>query len=104
MIEVINKNQNESEITIRISGKFIFKMYKEFSHVYLGTKGKYDKYILDMKETKYMDSSILGMLLQMREYLDTSKDNIHIINCNPYLMSIFKISNFDRLFTIKNEH
>lgn len=101
MIEMIETNQDKAQLTVRISGKFNFKMYREFARIYTGNKGKYDRYILDMRETNYMDTSALGMLLQMREYLDASRDDIHIINCSNQLQSLFEISNFDQLFTFQ---
>lgn len=98
MIETINSK--DKELTVRISGTFVFDIYKEFTRVYKDNKGKYDKFILDMRETKYMDTSALAMLLQMREYLEADKKDIHIINCNNNVGNLFKISNFDELFTL----
>ena len=53
-----------------------------------------------MKETSYLDSSALGMLLLLRDHAGGDNAKIKIINCNSDVRKILSISNFEQLFTI----
>jgi anti-anti-sigma factor len=48
-----------------------------------------------------MDSSALGMLLQLREHAGGSNQSVLIRNCNPEIAEILRISNFNKLFTME---
>ncbi len=54
--------------------------------------------ILDFKDTTYIDSSGLGLILIMRDVICKS---IEMINCNLDVIDILKSSNFQKLFNIK---
>jgi anti-anti-sigma factor len=56
--------------------------------------------IIDLRETDYMDSSALGMLLNMKKTLGESVSSITISNCRPQLKKILQISRFDKKFDI----
>jgi anti-anti-sigma factor len=48
-----------------------------------------------------MDSSALGMLINMKKYWQDRDSNIRIINSSPQVKKIFAISRFDKKFTIE---
>ena len=85
-------------LTINISGRFDFEVVQEFRSAY--TEHSDVDYVIDMRSTEHMDSSALGMLLNMRKSLgDTAK--ISIINCRPQINIILTISRFDKKFEIE---
>ena len=85
-------------LTINISGRFDFEVVQEFRSAY--TEHSDVDYVIDMRSTEHMDSSALGMLLNMRKSLgDTAK--ISIINCRPQIKKILTISRFDKKFEIE---
>lgn len=85
-------------LTISISGRFDFEIVQEFRNAYAEHKNV--NYIIDMRATEHMDSSALGMLLNMRKSLgDNAK--ISIINCRPQIKKILTISRFDKKFTLE---
>jgi anti-anti-sigma regulatory factor len=47
-----------------------------------------------------MDSSALGMLLNMKKNLTGKVETIQISNCQPQLKKILQISRFDKKFDI----
>ena len=47
-----------------------------------------------------MDSSALGMLLNMKKTIDSQVKTIEISNCQPQLRKILQISRFDKKFDI----
>lgn len=85
-------------LTISINGRFDFEIVQEFRNAYAEHKNL--NYIIDMRATEHMDSSALGMLLNMRKSLGDSA-RIAIINCRPQIKKILTISRFDKKFNIE---
>ncbi len=92
---------DDNTITIKISGRFDFAEQNEFRDCYYDiSPGENTQFIIDMSGANYMDSSALGMLLMMREYLGGNTANISIINCSPDIKNILTVANFQSLFTM----
>lgn len=87
-------------LTIQIKGKFDFNLVQSFRQAYADINNKIDRIVIDLRETDYMDSSALGMLLNMKKTLGPSIDGIRISNCQPQLKKILQISRFDKKFDI----
>ncbi len=58
-------------------------------------------FVVDLAEAEYMDSSAMGMLLQLREHSSKVKDSVVLANGNDAINEILKIANFGKLFLIK---
>ncbi|AZZ95395.1 STAS domain-containing protein [Hahella sp. KA22] len=86
-------------VTIYIRGRFDFSVVNQFREAYEAHKQKKHFYI-DMRQTEHMDSSALGMLLNMRSYLGSDAIKIDIINCSPGIRKILEIAKFDKKFAI----
>ncbi|MDX1706123.1 STAS domain-containing protein [Pseudidiomarina sp.] len=89
------------ELIIAIKGKFDFSLVQEFRQAYQDIDAQQPTVLIDLREVDYLDSSALGMLLNMRKSLGKSVKAIHIINCRPEVRSILDISRFDKLFVIE---
>jgi anti-anti-sigma factor len=87
-------------LTIKIQGRFDFSAHQEFRDAYEKSKEDPSEYVVDMKETTYLDSSALGMLLLLRDHAGGDNSSIRIVNCNPDVKKILTISNFEQLFSI----
>lgn len=86
-------------VTIKVTGRFDFAVQNEFRDCYYNAKPEDDvEFIIDMSGANYMDSSALGMLLMMREYLGGNAANISIINSSPDIKNILTVANFQSLF------
>ncbi|RUO38087.1 anti-sigma factor antagonist [Aliidiomarina shirensis] len=85
---------------IHIKGKFDFGLVQEFRQSYDGLSDRVTTVVIELRETDYIDSSALGMLLNMRKSLGAGSRNIHLINCRPEIRQILDISRFDKLFII----
>jgi anti-anti-sigma factor len=96
-VETASANDGNDWI-ISISGRFDFEMVQEFRAAYTDVQAA--RYVLDMRATEHMDSSALGMLLNMRKRLG-EEAQISIINCRPEIRKILAISRFDRKFVIE---
>lgn len=90
--------EDGNTLTISITGRFDFEMVQEFRSAYADKKA--GSYVIDMRGTEHMDSSALGMLLNMRKSLGENAD-ISIINCRPQIKKILTISRFDKKFKIE---
>jgi len=86
--------------TIEIKGKFDFNFVQDFRNAYSNIEGDLDTVIVDLRETDYMDSSALGMLLNMQKSLSGRVNRIKISNCRPQIKKILQISRFDKKFDI----
>ena len=87
-------------LTIAVRGRFDFSMLAEFKKSYEPIVPKPSKYIIDLKEAEYLDSSALGMLLSLRDYAGGDNCDIQINNCNPDVKKILIITKLDELFSI----
>ena len=88
------------ELTILIQGRFDFGAHQEFRNAYERVNRTPQRYVVDLKETTYLDSSALGMLLLLRDHAGGDSAQIRLLNCNPDVRKILAISNFEQLFNI----
>jgi anti-anti-sigma factor len=88
-------------LTISISGRFDITIYKDFSDAYKNKLDSVSKWIIDMNNTEYVDSSALGMLLMLRERAGGENADINIVNTSPGVKKIFETANFNKLFSIE---
>jgi HptB-dependent secretion and biofilm anti anti-sigma factor len=85
--------------TIKISGRFDFAVQNEFRDCYCNASPEQKMaFVIDMSKANYMDSSALGMLLMMREYLGGNVADIGISHCSADIKNILKVANFQSLF------
>ena len=93
--------EDDSVVVISVTGKFDFSLLNDFRKAYSDDAVAFKKVVLDMRATTTLDSSALGMLLNMQRHLGKKDGEIRIINCNMAVMKIFRISHFDQKFTIE---
>lgn len=89
------------ELIICIKGRFDYSTQQDFRHAYEDAPESLDAYVVDLRETTYLDSSALGMLLLLRDHLGGEGRRIRIVNCNSDVKKILDISNFEQLFLIQ---
>ncbi|OIN48968.1 anti-anti-sigma factor [Pseudomonas azotoformans] len=88
-----------TKLTIAVKGRFDFGSHQTFREAYERFYKVPNTYVVDLKETTYLDSSALGMLLLLRDHAGDDAD-IRVINSNSDVRKILGISNFDKLFDI----
>lgn len=93
-------SQEGKELRIRIKGRFDFGKHQEFRDSYERQQYKPDAVVVDLVDTTYLDSSALGMLLLLRDYVGGDEADVRVINANSDVRKILAISNFDKLFVI----
>lgn len=89
-----------SALTIKIIGKFQFPMASEFRRAYTNID-EIEKYSLDLQESDYLDSSALGMIIALWEFVERDKNRITVVNANEEVRTILKSANFDQLVNME---
>jgi anti-anti-sigma factor len=98
----ISTNSKDNDLVIILDERFDFGEVDQFRRCYESlkvTRGKAVK--IDFKNTRYMDSSALGMLINAKTHLGGSDVKIKLINANEQIKKIFSISRFDMKFDIE---
>lgn len=87
---------------IRLSGRFEFSVHREFREITdqaLQYKDV-DEIVIDMADVEYLDSSALGMLLQLREKAKPADKRIILASLRGVVKQVVDIANFEKLFSI----
>ncbi|MDH5327411.1 MAG: STAS domain-containing protein [Gammaproteobacteria bacterium] len=96
-----NVSDDGKILSILVDGKFNFSILSEFRNAYTGDYGAIKDYVVDLRGTDSMDSSALGMLLNMKKHVDKNDNDIKIVNCKPVVKKILMIARFDKKFNIE---
>lgn len=95
------EKKSMEEVQIMLDEVFDFKKAEEFRLLYEGVACAGVKVVtVNFAAARYMDSSGLGMLLNVQSYFKDKKIVVTLANPNEQIRKIFSISNFDRRFTI----
>lgn len=93
-------SEHDEKVVIDIKGQFDFSMQKEFREAYRYRDSRL-RYIVNLSQTEYMDSSALGMLLLLREHAGESSSRVVLRGAREAVRKILDIANFDKLFVIE---
>ena len=80
--------------------KFDFAKVQAFKQAYQAIPEQVSVVEVNLAKTEYMDSSALGMLLNMQKALSDRTIKYSITNARPQVSRILKISRFDKKFDI----
>ena len=92
-------SSDEKTVTIAIDGMFDLTLQGDFRKAY-EESGKQVRYVIDLRDTDYMDSSAFGMLLVFKDYVGGEHANIEIVNTSEDLKKSFSMLQFDRMFDV----
>lgn len=95
----IETDLDKGELTISITGHFDFHLVTDFRRAYEAIVNP-NKVTVDLKNTDYIDSSGLGILVYLRKHFNCRKESIHLINCNKEVSKTLKIARFNKMFMI----
>ncbi len=96
----VTVNDSTNTATITIVGSFDFSLFNEFRDAYINLDKTHNHYIIDMSMVEYLDSAALGMLLSMRNTIE-SESSITLAGANDFIKNILMISRFDKRFDIQ---
>lgn len=95
MRQSVRVSRSADVVTIAITGRFDFNCHQDFRKSYEGL-ARSDRLTIDLADTEYMDSSALGMLLILRDSVET----VRLANPRPGVRKILDIAHFGSLFEI----
>ncbi|MFT4993647.1 MAG: anti-anti-sigma factor [Paraglaciecola sp.] len=88
------------QLTIIVDEKFDFGNVTDFRVAYSNDSDEVKSIVVDLQRTKYIDSSALGMLLNMQKVMSGNVTSFSIINCCEQVTKILRIARFDKKFTL----
>ena len=92
------ESSDNNEVVIKVSGRFDFSCHQSLLKATKPTLP--DQNVMWwIWQAEFMDSSAMGMLLQLREYGDIREPE-SLVNGSDSVKDILRIANFDKLFTI----
>lgn len=99
---MIINTANPSEVEVCLDEVFDFKKVEEFRKSYEALDcSKLKLFKISFASTKYMDSSALGMLLNVQGHFKDKDVKIKITNTKGQIKKILSISRFDKRFDIE---
>ncbi|GAA6166464.1 STAS domain-containing protein [Sessilibacter corallicola] len=94
-------DQSNSELLMLMDERFEFDNCGEFRSVYESVREKdIHNITVNFSHTRYIDSSALGMMINMKRFYSSQGVEIRLINCSDQIRRIFKVSHFDKQFDI----
>jgi anti-anti-sigma factor len=91
----------DGTVVISISERFDYSVHNQFLQAYQAFPRGEKRFVVDLKDADYMDSSAMGMLLQLREHSDKAAGGVEVRNCSESIREVLQIANFHKLFKIR---
>jgi anti-anti-sigma factor len=92
--------EDGKELTIYLEEKFDFGKVQDFRLAYSEGSEGVISIVINLQKTEYMDSSALGMLLNMQKSVSDSVTSFKITHCRPQVLKILRIARFEKKFNI----
>lgn len=86
-------------VTIAISDRFDINLCQRFSECFREYPVTH-KFIIDLNNTDYLDSSGLGSMIALHHYVIDAGGKVMITGANDAVIRILKMANFEQLFDI----
>ena len=85
-----------------VAGRFDFKVYRDFQDAYkrLLDDRTVSEIEIEMDKLIYMDSSALGMLLQLDECARAANKTVALLNTSGPVSKLLDVASFSTLFNI----
>lgn len=98
----IRQTKSGNQATLSLNGRFDFNVHRDFKEAYIPmlNDAGVQTVNINLAGVEYLDSSALGMLLMLRERVQTANKQISLSHPNETVMKILDIANFKKLFTI----
>lgn len=88
---------------IRPPAQFNFQNHRDFRETCktVLADDKVTALVIDFKDVEYIDSSVLGSLMFVKERLDQKQRAIRLINCRGMVKAVMEVASFDRMFDMQ---
>ncbi len=98
----IERSLEETFVTINESKLLDDESLKEMQTVLMELidSGEHNKLLLNFSEVEFLSSSFLGTLVKMQKRVREQEGELTLVNINPNIMKVFKITQLDKIFNI----
>ena len=93
-------SNDKKKLTISVQGTFDFTLVHDFRDSYTDVEPKPEEIVLDFQNIVNLDSSALGMLLNLKRYMEFGDLDIKIVNARSEVKKILQIAHFEKMFQI----
>lgn len=99
----VNIQIRDRSARIAITGRFDFKMHRDFSNAYMPLLDNTAllEIEIEMSNVAYVDSSALGMLVLLNERAETVNKKVALLNASSAVSQLLEVANFSQIFDIK---
>lgn len=99
----INAQIHDHSARITMSGRFDFKVHRDFKDAYapLLDDAAVHRIDIEMSQVDYIDSSALGMLMLLHERAKSANKTVELPNPSRAVSQMLDVANFDRVFNIR---
>ncbi len=87
------------KLVFHVTGNFDFRTGNQLKEL-AKNQERALKYVIDLRQVKYINSSAFGVMLSLREHFDADIDNFSLINASPVVKGMLDVVNFNKLFTV----
>jgi anti-anti-sigma factor len=94
-------NDGNKTLSIDIGDTFNYSSQSDFKEAYINHEHPGLIVKINMAMTEFMDSAALGMLIQLRKFVESHKGKVVLVRPRDTVMKILKTAQFDRLFRIE---
>lgn len=96
-----NWDATNNTLEIEVGDIFNYSSQRDFREAYISHEQPGLAVKVQLGMTEFMDSAALGMLIQLRKYVEDHKGKVVLVNPRNTVLKILKTAQFDRLFTIE---
>lgn len=94
---MLHVTDHHDSVTLRISGKFDYRMIKEF-HKVLDRSPQ--TWVVDFTSVDYVDSSALGLLLLLRDRVAGDNQRVVLRGLHGQPRDVLVMARFDKMFKL----
>ena len=98
MSVMVTTSSDGKTLTLGIGNRFDFSIQKEFRVAYEDAGNSISTYVVDLKNTEFMDSTACGMLLVLKDYVGGDGMKIKIKNSSEEVKKTMEMIQFHKLF------
>ena len=95
------KIEHGKEMTIKFTGRLDTVSSLELSKKLESEEIKEDLVIFDMKETEYISSAGLRLLISLKKSLAEKNKSLEVHNLNDVCKEVFRVTGFNNVLTVK---
>ena len=97
----IHMGKDDDRCKLMIDGRFTFDTYREFLSAIQDRSKLCSHLTIDLTRTEYLDSSALGLLIQMRERLSSPEKNVLRVKKGSVADEVLTVTNFNKMFQVE---